>query len=85
MKTLNFNSSGMHIVGKVHMLNKEHGMIDYNQLRADLRETSDLIKKLNDILTRTANDLKSKPKPLSAHLWHDLRKIAAFIRARGKE
>jgi hypothetical protein len=35
-----------------------------------------LCDKLSGILTRTANVLKGKPKPLHRHSWHDLPEVA---------
>ena len=45
-------------------------------MEKESQESHDLIEKLSDILTRTANALKGNPAPLHSHSWHDLPEVA---------
>ena len=45
-------------------------------MEKESQESHDLIEKVSDILTRTANAMKGKPAPLHSHSWHDLPEVA---------
>lgn len=50
-----------------------------DQLRADNDEYDQLLTRLRDLLTGTANALKGEPEPLHMHDWSDLPKVAAAV------
>ena len=52
------------------------------ELLLEKEESARLRESMADLLTRTANALKGKPKPLCQHSWHDLPEVAGKLRER---
>jgi hypothetical protein len=50
-----------------------------DRLRADVEEYDQLLTRLRDLLTGTANALKGEPGPLVLHDWSDLPKVATDV------
>lgn len=49
-------------------------------LSREINELEDTLKRLDTILSRTANALKGEPAPLHLHSFHDLPEVAAKLR-----